>query len=94
MFEQAGAVDAANDMRQELERLATLTETYMSPETHGSLEAGIPVDGLFDIPNFLDQAVSYPFRVCGWQDDRSSLISIGTKTWDNELFKLSTYTFS
>ena len=60
MFEEAGALEAANDLRREQERIALATQTILSPlEVEGSI---LPEDAddavLFDIPSFLDAAVS------------------------------------
>jgi hypothetical protein len=55
MFEQAGAIDAANELRIDGERLAALTQTVVSPEVYTSSETRFPM--LFDIPSFFDEMV-------------------------------------
>lgn len=57
MFEQAGAVEAANNIRHEQDRLAMMTNTVLSPEVleHGAAER--EANALFDIPSFWDEAV-------------------------------------
>lgn len=55
MFEQAGAIDAANELRTDGERLAALTQTVVSPEVFTNSEAPFPT--LFDIPSFFDEMV-------------------------------------
>ncbi|KAM0806807.1 putative Transcription factor domain-containing protein [Seiridium cardinale] len=57
MFEQAGAVDAANDIRREQDRLAMMTNTILSPEVLENGQAERDVNALFDIPSFWDEAV-------------------------------------
>ncbi|KAH8205255.1 hypothetical protein TruAng_000502 [Truncatella angustata] len=56
MFEQAGAVEAAIDIRREQDKLALLTNTVLSPEVleHGNLDKD--ANALFDIPSFWDEA--------------------------------------
>ncbi|KAI4604168.1 hypothetical protein KJ359_000296 [Pestalotiopsis sp. 9143b] len=56
MFEEAGSVEAANDIRREQDRLAMLTSTVLSPEVleHGNAER--EANELFDIPSFWDEA--------------------------------------
>lgn len=54
MFEQAGAIDAANELRADGERLAALTRTVVSPEV---LTSETPFPTLFDIPSFFDEMV-------------------------------------
>ncbi|ETS74222.1 hypothetical protein PFICI_14088 [Pestalotiopsis fici W106-1] len=56
MFEGAGSVDAANDIRKEQDKLAMLTNTVLSPEVleHGNAER--EANQLFDIPSFWDEA--------------------------------------
>ncbi|RAO64684.1 uncharacterized protein BHQ10_000696 [Talaromyces amestolkiae] len=63
MFEQAGAIDAANELRTDGERLAALTQTVVSPEVFTNSEAPFPT--LFDIPSFFDEMV--------WDDDFPAL---------------------
>jgi hypothetical protein len=62
MFEEAGALDAAKEVRQELERVALLTQTILSPLEYGGDAPPEPAlegsTALFDIPSFLDAAVS------------------------------------
>lgn len=57
MFEEAGSVEAANDIRREQDRVAMLTSTVLSPEVleHGNAER--EANELFDIPSFWDEAV-------------------------------------
>ncbi|VUC25571.1 unnamed protein product [Clonostachys rosea] len=57
MYEQAGAVEAANEVRRERERIADLTQTAITPQavaSVGAIEAENPV--LYDISSFLDEA--------------------------------------
>ncbi|KAH8896861.1 hypothetical protein GQ53DRAFT_528128 [Thozetella sp. PMI_491] len=56
MFEQAGAQEAANEMRWEQENLLELTQTELSPEAYDDgIDATMEeTEGLFDIPNFLN----------------------------------------
>ncbi|KAL3449854.1 hypothetical protein BJX65DRAFT_272071 [Aspergillus insuetus] len=58
MFEQAGATDAAREVRRERKRMALLTQTVLSsPEDANSMPDLATLNGeLFDIPNFLDAA--------------------------------------
>jgi len=74
MFEEAGAVEAAREVRQEQERVALLTQTTLSPLEYDSSAPSEPAleecATLFDIPSFLDAAVSLllfqtpsPFRL-------------------------------
>jgi hypothetical protein len=55
MFEQAGAIDAANELRIDGEKLAALTRTVVSPEIFTNSETPFPT--LFDIPSFFDEMV-------------------------------------
>ncbi|KAL2825076.1 hypothetical protein BDW59DRAFT_76583 [Aspergillus cavernicola] len=58
MFEEAGATDAAREVRREQKRMASLTQTVLTPtEDTNSVPDPATIDGnLFDIPNFLDAA--------------------------------------
>ncbi|KUL85970.1 hypothetical protein ZTR_06494 [Talaromyces verruculosus] len=69
MFEQAGAIDAANELRIDGEKLAALTQTVVSPEVFNNLETPFPT--LFDIPSFFDEMI--------WDDDFPAL---GTLPFD------------
>ncbi|KAF7516461.1 hypothetical protein G7054_g14143 [Neopestalotiopsis clavispora] len=56
MFEGAGSVDAANDIRKEQDKLAMLTNTVLSPEVLEHGNADREANQLFDIPSFWDEA--------------------------------------
>lgn len=56
MFQQAGAYDAANELRQGVDRIGALTQTILSPESLDP-EIEIPLNALFDIPSFIDEMV-------------------------------------
>ncbi|KAJ9151755.1 Fungal transcriptional regulatory protein, N-terminal [Pleurostoma richardsiae] len=58
MFEEAGAVEAANEVRREQDRLVLLTQTVLSPEENQGVTSpsGPEEAALFDIPSFLDAA--------------------------------------
>lgn len=62
MFEQAGAVDAASDIRREQDKLAMRTNTILSPEILEHDYADRASNALFDIPSFWDEAVRAPLR--------------------------------
>ncbi|KAH8669088.1 hypothetical protein BX600DRAFT_497041 [Xylariales sp. PMI_506] len=56
MFEEAGFVDVANDIRREQENLAALTNTILSSENYEFTGDDANSNRLFDIPSFLDEA--------------------------------------
>ncbi|KGO46783.1 hypothetical protein PEX1_001800 [Penicillium expansum] len=64
MFQQAGAYDAANELRQGVDRIGALTQTILSPESLDP-EIEIPLNALFDIPSFIDEMA--------WDDDFPTL---------------------
>jgi hypothetical protein len=53
-------METANDVRRELERLAVATKTDVQAEALNFSEHGTDNNPLFDIPSFLDDAVSLP----------------------------------
>lgn len=57
MFQQAGAFDAANELRQGVDRIAASTQTVLSPESLETPGIEIHLNGLFDIPSFIDDMV-------------------------------------
>ncbi len=59
MFEQAGAAEVAAEIRREQERLALSPQIcgYFSRGLRKRPAADMQMGALFDIPNFLDQAV-------------------------------------
>ncbi|CAI7636475.1 unnamed protein product [Penicillium glandicola] len=67
MFQEAGALDAANELRQSVDRIAAATQTVLSPEAEALENPGIeiPLNRLFDIPNFIDEMA--------WDDDFPTL---------------------
>ncbi|OKL58576.1 hypothetical protein UA08_06004 [Talaromyces atroroseus] len=65
MFEQAGAIDAANEVRRDGERIAVLTQTVLSPEAFENPAGDMPLPALFDIPSF--------FGEMGWDEDFPAL---------------------
>lgn len=76
MFEQAGAIDAANELRIDGEKLAALTRTVVSPEVFTNSETPFPT--LFDIPSFFDEMVCIAgvllIMICrSWLTERSGL---------------------
>lgn len=88
IFEEAGALEAANELRREQERVALATQTILSPlEVGGSM---LPTDTddtiLFDIPNFLDAAVSLSYGII------LQLYTNTSQTWDEPFPVLNTYT--
>ncbi|KAJ0413377.1 hypothetical protein BJY00DRAFT_61260 [Aspergillus carlsbadensis] len=67
MFEEAGAPEAAKEVRQEQRKMAVLTQTILSPIEDDNLRPGpatIDDETFFDIPNFLDAATwDEPFPI-------------------------------
>ncbi|PYI07542.1 hypothetical protein BO78DRAFT_396400 [Aspergillus sclerotiicarbonarius CBS 121057] len=64
MFQEAGATEAAREVRREQKKMALLTQTVVSPSEGSSAHDSAIVDGgrIFDIPSFLDTATWYePF---------------------------------
>lgn len=57
MFQQGGSLDAANELRQSVDRIGALTQTALSPESLENPGAEIPLNVLFDIPSFIDEMV-------------------------------------
>lgn len=57
MFEQGGAMDAANELRHEGQKMATPTQTILSPE---AFENPAVATNLFDIPSFFEEMVISP----------------------------------
>lgn len=57
MFQQGGSLDAANELRQGVDRIGALTQTVLSPESLENPGAEIPPNVLFDIPSFIDEMV-------------------------------------
>lgn len=60
MYEEAGAIEAAQDIRREEEKLARMTNTVLSPEILEDAESRRESNPLFDIPSFLNEAVRNP----------------------------------
>ncbi|CAI7604995.1 unnamed protein product [Penicillium discolor] len=65
MFQQGGSLDAANELRQSVDRIGALTQTALSPESLENPGAEIPLNVLFDIPSFIDEMA--------WDDDFPTL---------------------
>ncbi|OQD97180.1 hypothetical protein PENSOL_c013G06366 [Penicillium solitum] len=65
MFQQGGSLDAANELRQGVDRIGALTQTVLSPESLENPGAEIPLNVLFDIPSFIDEMA--------WDDDFPTL---------------------
>ncbi|PWY87961.1 hypothetical protein BO94DRAFT_565816 [Aspergillus sclerotioniger CBS 115572] len=64
IFHEAGATEAAREIRRELKKMALLTQTVLSPSEGSSVQDLTTVNGggIHDIPSFLDTATWYePF---------------------------------
>ena len=57
MFADAGAQDTADELRQDINRIAALTQTALSPQIVQDSSGYNPPGELFDIPNFLEEMV-------------------------------------
>lgn len=55
MFQQRGALDAANELRQGVDRIGALTQMALSPGLLENPGAEIHLNVLFDIPSFIDE---------------------------------------
>ncbi|KAJ5578606.1 uncharacterized protein N7459_007570 [Penicillium hispanicum] len=55
MFAEAGAQDTANELRRDINRMAALTQTVLSPRVVQDSSGDVPLSELFDIPSFMEE---------------------------------------
>lgn len=92
LFELAGAVDLANDLRRGLEKLGDLTETTLTPDIDWNVPPQEDVlDGaLFDIPMFWDGAVlSSPTHTL-----RAKGLTLEIQAWESGFPTLDMFVFN
>lgn len=72
LFELAGAVELANDLKRGREKLGDITETILTPDMDLDVTPEDALNSaLFDIPTFLDGTVlSYPTRSSEYKTNR------------------------
>lgn len=83
MFEQAGAIDAANEIRRDGDRVAALTQTVLSPEVVENPVADTQLPILFDIPSIFDEMVSLVPSPPSFQHHLTPVFRHGTKNFQH-----------
>jgi hypothetical protein len=90
LFEQAGAIDAANEVRRDGDRVAALTQTVLSPEEYENPVEDTPLPALFDIPSFFGEMVRLFYII---RTFNAAVFNSSKQGWDEDFPALDTLPF-